>query len=179
MNLEERLQTYLGREPHVDKSAYIAKSAELIGAVTIGPKSSVWPKAVLRGDINSIDIGEGTCIQDGTIIHLADQFGVQIGHYTTVGHACMIHACTIGNECLIGMRAVILDGAVIGDQCIVGAGALVTKGLQVPPGSMVMGMPAKVIRELSQDERNGLRYWADKYVQVAAAHKNTDHEYSY
>jgi carbonic anhydrase/acetyltransferase-like protein (isoleucine patch superfamily) len=171
MELAERLERYLGRDPSIAPDAFVSKSAAIIGDVTLGPKSSVWPMCVLRGDINSIEVGEGTNIQDGTIVHLADDFGVKIGKYVTVGHAAMIHACTIGDECLIGMRATILDGAVIGERSIVGAGALVTKGTVVPPGSMVLGMPAKVVRPLTDEEKNGLRYWAEKYVEEAAVHK--------
>jgi len=171
MDLNERLERYLGKKPEIDDSAFVAKSAVLVGDVTLGPGTSVWPACVLRADINSIEIGEGTNIQDGTIVHLADDFGVKVGKYVTVGHAAMLHACEIGDECLIGMRATILDGAVIGAQCIVGAGALVTKGTIVPPGSMVLGMPAKVVRALSDKEKASLRPWAEKYVHEAAEHK--------
>jgi gamma-carbonic anhydrase len=171
MTLSERLDRYLGKKPEIDPTAFVAKSAVIVGDVTLGPKSSVWPLCVLRADINSIEVGEGSNVQDGTVIHLADNYGVKIGSYTTVGHAAMIHACTIGDECLIGMRATILDGAVIGDHCIVGAGALVTKGMIVPPGSMVLGMPAKVVRPLKKEEIDGLRYWAEKYVEESAEHK--------
>jgi carbonic anhydrase/acetyltransferase-like protein (isoleucine patch superfamily) len=171
MTLSERLDRYLGKKPEIDESAFVAKSAVVVGDVKLGKGVSVWPCVVLRADINSIEVGEGTNIQDGTIVHLADDFGVKIGQYTTVGHAAMIHACTIGDECLIGMRATILDGAVIGDHCIVGAGALVTKNTVVPPGSMVLGAPAKVVRPLKKEEIDGLRYWAEKYVEEAAEHK--------
>ena len=171
MNLEERLSTYLNREPEVHSSAYVAPSAVLIGAVTIGPKASVWPTCVLRGDIETIEIGEGSNVQDGTVVHLADDLSAKVGSYVTIGHMAMIHACTIEDECLIGMKATVLDGAVIGRRSIIGAGALVTKGTVVPPGSMVLGVPGKVVRQLSEEEQAGLRTWAEKYVQVAAAHK--------
>ena len=171
MTLEERFATYLDQTPKIDASAYVAKSAVVYGAVTLGPKSSVWPCCVLRGDINTIEVGEGSNIQDGTVVHLADDFGVKIGKFVTVGHAAMIHACTIEDECLIGMKATVLDGAVIGARSIVGAGAVVTKGMVVPPGSLVLGMPAKVVKTLSAEEQAGLRDWAAKYVQVAAAHQ--------
>ncbi|MGF1530781.1 MAG: gamma carbonic anhydrase family protein [Puniceicoccaceae bacterium] len=169
--LEKRFNSFLNQSPTVPSSAYVAGSAELIGAVHLGEWASVWPKCVLRADIEAISIGEGTNIQDGTIIHLADDYGVEIGSYTTVGHGAMLHACRIGNECLIGMRAIILDGAEIGDQCIVGAGSLVTKGTVVEPGSLVLGSPAKVVRVLSKTERSDLRKWADKYIRVSRAHK--------
>lgn len=170
MSVQERLATYLTQEPEVDPTAYIADSAELIGCVKIGPRASVWPQCVLRGDINSIELGEGSNIQDGTIVHLADDYGVKIGKYTTIGHKAMIHACVIEDECLIGMCATILDGAVIGRGSIVGAGALVTKGMIVPPNSLVVGLPAKVIKTLPEGHNQG-RDLSLKYTEVAQAHK--------
>ena len=171
MTLEERLDTFLTREPEIDSSAYVAASADVMGAVRIGPKASVWHQCVLRGDIESIEIGEGSNVQDGTVIHLADDLGVKVGRYVTIGHAAMIHACTIEDECLIGMKATILDGAVIGRRSIIGAGAVVTKDSIIPPGSLVLGMPGKVIKQLSDEEQADLRHWAEKYVIVAAKHK--------
>lgn len=170
-DLDARLSRHLGQQPKVDPTAYVAPGATLIGDVTLGPRASVWPGCVLRGDINSIVIGEGSNIQDGTVVHLADDYGVVIGKDVTIGHLAMIHACTVEDACLIGMRATILDGAVIGARSIVGAGALVTKGTRVPPGSLVLGMPAKVVRELSAEEQAELLYWAIKYTRVAATHK--------
>ncbi|MGC6424886.1 MAG: gamma carbonic anhydrase family protein [Lentimonas sp.] len=171
MTLEERLENYLNQEPSIDPSAYVAKDAVVIGAVTLGPQSSVWHGCVLRGDIHSIEIGEASNVQDGTIVHLADDYGVKVGDYVTIGHAAMIHACEIGDGCLIGMKATVLDGAVIGAESIVGAGALVTKGTIVPEGSLVLGMPAKVVRPLTPEERKSGRNLAEKYVTVSAAHK--------
>lgn len=171
MTVEERLAKYLDQTPEVDASAYIAKGAVVIGAVTLAENSSVWHNSVLRGDINTIEIGEGSNVQDGTVVHLADDYGVKVGKYVTIGHSAMIHACEIGDECLIGMQATILDGAVIGAQSIVGAGALVTKGTQVPEGSLVLGAPAKVVRSLSEEERSGLKAMAEKYVTVSRGHK--------
>jgi gamma-carbonic anhydrase len=170
MTVQERLSRHLGRKPSIADTAFVAPNATVIGDVTLGPLSSVWYGAVLRGDINSIVIGEGTNIQDGTIVHLADEYGVRIGNYSTVGHAAIIHACEIGNECLIGMGATILDGARIGDRCIVGANALVTQRFVAPPGSMILGAPAKITRALTEQERGSLRSWAEKYVAVSKAH---------
>lgn len=171
MTIDERLKRFLERDPVIDPSAYIAADAVVIGSVEIGPLASVWHACVLRGDIESILIGEGSNVQDGTVVHLADDLPALIGAYTTIGHQAMIHACTIGDECLIGMGATVLDGAVIGDRSVVGAGAVVTKNTKVPPGSMVLGMPAKVVRALSKEEQSGLRAWADRYVAVGAYHK--------
>lgn len=171
MTVEERLATYLDQDPKIDPSAYIAKGAVVIGAVTLAEKSSVWHNCVLRGDINTIEIGEGSNVQDGTVVHLADDYGVKVGKYVTIGHAAMIHACEIGDECLIGMQATVLDGAVIGAQSIIGAGALVTKGTNIPEGSLVLGAPAKVVRPLSEEERAGIKGMAEKYVIVSREHK--------
>ncbi len=171
MTIEERLSTYLDQAPQIDDSAYVAEGAVITGAVTLAENSSVWHNAVLRGDINTIEIGEGSNVQDGTVVHLADDYGVKVGKYVTIGHSAMIHACEIGDECLIGMQATILDGAVVGSQSIVGAGALVTKGTQIPEGSLVLGAPAKVVRPLSEAERAGLKGMAEKYVTVSRGHK--------
>jgi len=171
MTIEERLHYYLNQTPKIDDSVYIASGAVVIGAVTVGAQSSIWHNCVLRGDINRIDIGECSNIQDGSVVHLADDFGVKIGDYVTVGHMAMIHACTIGDECLIGMHSTILDGSEIGEQCIIGARSLITKGTRIPEGSLVYGSPAKVVRSLSKEERNKIRHWADKYVIVSQVHK--------
>lgn len=171
MTVEERLSKFLSKDPQIDPTAYVARGAILLGDVHIGPRASVWHNCVLRGDINSIEIGEGSNVQDGTIVHLADHYGVKVGKYVTIGHAAMIHACTIGDECLIGMQATILDGAEIGAQSIVGAHSLVTNGTKIPPGSLVMGVPAKVVRPLTPEERAKGRHLAEKYVTVSATHK--------
>lgn len=171
MDTQARLDHYLSQTPSVHASAYIATSAELIGAINIGAQSSIWPQCVLRGDINSIKIGKSTNLQDGTLVHLSNDYGVELQDYITVGHGAILHACLIEDECLIGMRATIMDGAVIGKRSLVGAHALVTTGTIIPEGSLVMGAPAKVIRELSTEEQAKLRAWAEKYMLVAAAHK--------
>lgn len=171
MTIDDRLAQYLDQAPVVDETAYVAKGAVVIGAVTLAPNSSVWHGAVLRGDINTIEIGEGSNVQDGTMVHLSDEYGVKVGNYVTIGHAAMIHACEIGDGCLIGMKATILDGAVIGAESIVGAGALVTKGKQFPAGSLVLGSPARLVRALTAEERASGRELAVKYVQVSAGHK--------
>lgn len=171
MTLEARLARHLGCEPQVDPSAYVARDAIVIGDVRIGARASVWHGCVLRGDINSIEVGEESNVQDGTIVHLSDDFGVKIGRGVTIGHAAMVHACTIEDGCLIGMQATILDGAVIGAESIVGANALVTQHTVIPAGSLVLGSPAKVVRPLTAEERTRGRDLAGKYVLVSAAHK--------
>lgn len=170
MKVEERLEKFLQRKPQVSDAAFVAKDARIMGDVRLAKDSSVFYGCVLRGDIESIIIGEGSNVQDGTIIHLADDLPAIVGAYCTIGHGAMVHACTVGDECLIGMRSVVLDGAEIGDQCLIAAGTVVTPRTKIPAGSMVMGMPGKVVRQLSPEERAGLRAWAEKYVHVARAH---------
>lgn len=172
MTLEERLARHLGCEPQVDASAYVARDAVVIGDVRIGPRASVWHGCVLRGDINVIEVGEASNVQDGTIVHLSDDFGVRIGKFVTIGHAAVVHACTIEDGCLIGMHSTVLDGAVVGAESIVGANALVTQGTVIPPGSLALGAPAKVVRALSAEERQRGRDLAEKYVIVSAAHRS-------
>jgi carbonic anhydrase/acetyltransferase-like protein (isoleucine patch superfamily) len=166
--LRVQLETFLRKQPVLGKGVYIARGAVVVGDVTLGDGASVWYNAVLRGDINRIVAGEGTNIQDNCVLHLADQFPCLLGSYVTVGHSAIVHACTIGHECLIGMGAVILDGAELGEQCLVGAKALVTQHSKIPAGSLVLGAPAKVVRALTPEERRGLKPWAEKYVANAA-----------
>jgi carbonic anhydrase/acetyltransferase-like protein (isoleucine patch superfamily) len=170
MTHQERLDRYLSKTPDVGAALFVAPNASVMGDVVLGPSSSVFYGAVLRGDIEEIRVGEGTNIQDNAIVHLADEYGAHIGAWCTVGHAAIVHACTIGDECLIGMGATVLDGARIGARSIVGANSLVPQRFACPPGSMVYGSPAKVIRPLTPEEQAGLRPWAEKYVEVAKAH---------
>ena len=146
----------------------MAAGAVILGDVTLGDYSSVWCNAVLRGDINRVVIGHHTNIQDGAILHLTDDFPCTVGNYVTVGHGAILHACAIGDEVLVGMGSTILDGAVIGEQSLIGARALVTPGTEIPPGSFVLGAPAKIVRQLTSDERANLKSWAEKYVAYAA-----------
>lgn len=166
--LDPQLDRFLRRQPKLGKNVFIAKTATVIGDVTLGAHSSVWYGAVLRGDINRIVVGHHSNIQDNAVLHLADDFSCVLGNWVTVGHGAIVHACKVSDEVLVGMGAVILDGAVIGKQSIVGAKALVTQGAKIPPGSLVLGAPAKVVRKLSKAERAGLKWWAQKYVNNGA-----------
>jgi carbonic anhydrase/acetyltransferase-like protein (isoleucine patch superfamily) len=166
--LEDRLGDFLEKEPALGKGVFIAKGAVVLGDVTLGDYSSVWFNAVLRGDINRIVVGHHTNIQDNAVLHLADELPCVLGNYVTVGHSAVVHACVVGNGVLVGMGSTILDGAVIGEQSIVGAKALVLQGTQIPPGSLALGAPAKVVRELTRQERAGLKDLARKYVRLAA-----------
>ena len=171
-SLQQQLETQLGqflrKTPVLGEGVYIARGAVVLGDVTMGAYSSVWYNAVVRGDINRIVIGHHTNIQDNAVLHLADELPCVLGDWVTVGHSAVVHACTIGSECLIGMGAVVLDGASVGNQCLIGAQALVPPGMEIPDGSMVLGAPAKVVRTLSDRERGNLRHWAEKYVHNAA-----------
>jgi carbonic anhydrase/acetyltransferase-like protein (isoleucine patch superfamily) len=167
-SVNQRLEKYLIQTPTIAEGVYIAKSAVVLGAVTLGKQSSVWYNAVLRGDIHEIVVGRGSNIQDNAVLHLADDFGCYIGNYVTVGHSAVVHACRVGDETLVGMGATILDGVVVGRQCIVGANALVKQGQEIPDGSMAVGNPARVIRKLTAEERAGLKGWATKYVSNAS-----------
>jgi carbonic anhydrase/acetyltransferase-like protein (isoleucine patch superfamily) len=166
--LEKQLDTFLRKQPRLGKDVYLAKTAVVLGDVKIGDQSSVWYGAVLRGDINRIVVGHHSNVQDNAVLHLADDFPCIVGNYVTIGHSAIVHACTIRDEVLVGMGAVVLDGAVVGKQSLIGARALVTQGMKIPPGSLVLGAPAKVVRKLTQAERRELKYWATKYVANAA-----------
>ena len=162
---------FLFVQPQIDPTAYVAAQAVVIGDVRLAARSSVWPTAVLRGDINYIEIGAGSNIQDGCIVHLADDSPTIVGKLVTVGHRAVLHACTVEDECLIGMGATVLDEAIIGRGSIIGAHALVTKGTRIPPGSLVMGTPAKVIRPLHPEEIADIRHWADHYIDLVPIYK--------
>ncbi len=174
MDVNERLARHLRKEPQIASAIWVAANATVVGDVSLGPQSSVFYGAVLRGDIARIVVGEGSNIQDNAVVHLADDLDAVIGRWCTIGHSAIIHACTIEDECLVGMGATILDGAVIGARSLIAAGALVTPRTTIPPGSMVMGSPAKVSRTLTETEQQGLKHWAEKYTQVAKAHRDLE-----
>jgi carbonic anhydrase/acetyltransferase-like protein (isoleucine patch superfamily) len=169
MSLSERLSRYLDTPPTIHPTAFVAPGADVIGDVTLAEESSVWFQAVLRGDINRIVIGPRSNVQDGAVVHLADDYGAFVGELVTVGHKAVLHACTIADEVLVGMGAIILDGAEVGARSIIGAGALVTGGTKIPAGSLVLGSPAKVVRSLSLDDQAGIKVWAEKYVALSRA----------
>jgi carbonic anhydrase/acetyltransferase-like protein (isoleucine patch superfamily) len=166
--LDRQLDVFLRKKPALGQGVYLARTAVVVGDVTLGDYSSVWYNTVLRGDINRIVVGHHTNIQDNSVLHLADDFPFIVGNWVTVGHSAIVHACTVGDEVLVGMGAVILDGTEIGEQSLIGAKALVTQGAKIPPGSLVLGSPAKVVRALTPKERAGLKWWAQKYVDNGA-----------
>ncbi|MBX5484877.1 MAG: gamma carbonic anhydrase family protein [Myxococcaceae bacterium] len=165
-------RTFAGKSPVIPSSCFIEASAQIVGDVTIGEESSVWFNSVIRGDVNPIRIGARTNIQDLTMVHvLSQRFGTAIGDDVTVGHHVVLHGCTIGNRVLVGMGAVVMDGVQGGDDCIIGAGALLTPGTVIPPGSLVVGSPAKVKRPLTDDERAYLVQSARNYVGYAQQYR--------
>jgi carbonic anhydrase/acetyltransferase-like protein (isoleucine patch superfamily) len=159
------LRQYRGTTPRIHPSAFVDDSAQVIGDVEIGEESSVWMCAVLRGDVHWIRVGRRTNIQDGAIVHgMNGTHPTAIGDNVTVGHGAVLHGCTIENDCLIGMGAILLNGAQVGAGSIVAAGTLVVEGMKVPPKSLVMGSPGKVKRLLTQAEIADIRTYADRYV---------------
>lgn len=161
---------FAGSLPIVDDTAWIAPNATLIGRVSISPLASVFYGAVLRGDTNSIVLGARSNLQDNVVVHGDEGFGTVIGEGVSVGHGAVLHGCTIGNDTLIGMNATVLNGAVIGTGCLIAAGAVILEGTVIPPGSLVAGVPGKVRRELTDDERAHVRENATGYLRLAAGH---------
>jgi carbonic anhydrase/acetyltransferase-like protein (isoleucine patch superfamily) len=152
-------------------TAWVASNATVVGSVTIGPESSVWYTSVLRGDGDSVWIGARTNLQDGTVIHTDPGFPVRLGNRVSVGHRAVLHGCTVADDVLIGMSAVLMNGVQIGEGSLIGAGALLPEGMNVPPRSVVLGMPAKIRREVSADESNYIRRASSLYVDLATLHR--------
>jgi len=157
--------------PRLAPDAWVADSATVLGRVALGAQSSVWYGAVIRGDNDWIEIGEQTNIQDNSVLHTDDGVPLALGRGVTVGHQVMLHGCTVGDHSLIGIQSVILNGARIGRHCIVGAGALVTEGKEFPDGVLIVGSPARVVRELSAEQIERLKASADLYVRNAERHR--------
>ena len=169
--LATALQSFQNHAPQLAAGVYVHHSASVIGHVNLGDNVSVWPCAVIRGDINFIRIGAGSNIQDGAVLHVNhaseyDKLGspLIIGDHVTIGHNVILHGCTVGNKCLIGMGSILMDGVQIGDQSIIGAGSLVTEGKIFPPRSLIVGRPAKFVRVLTETEILFLDQSADNYL---------------
>jgi carbonic anhydrase/acetyltransferase-like protein (isoleucine patch superfamily) len=150
--------------PHIASSAWVADSAQVIGNVELAEDASVWFGCVLRGDGERLSIGRGSNVQDGCVVHADPGFPVTLGENVSIGHQVMLHGCTVGDGSLIGIQSVVLNGAKIGKNCLVGAGSLVTEGKEFPDGSMIMGSPAKVVRQLTPEQIEGLQRSAKHYV---------------
>ena len=158
-------------QPSIHASAWVADSAQVMGDVTLAEGSSVWFGVVARGDTASISIGKGSNIQDGSVLHADESMPLVIGENVTVGHQVMLHGCTIGDGSLIGIQAVVLNGAKIGKNCLVGAGALVTEGKEFPDGCMILGSPAKAVKQLTDAQIEGLKMSAQHYMDNARRYK--------
>ena len=169
------IRPYRGVVPKIAPSAYIDRSAQVIGDVEIGERSSVWPNVTIRGDTNAIRIGDETSIQDNSVLHCdPGPFALIIGSRVTVGHQAMLHGCTVEDECLIGIGAIVLNGARIGTGSVIAAGAVVAEGADIPEASMVMGVPGKVKRRISSEERDRFRLNAQHYVEAASVYKREE-----
>jgi carbonic anhydrase/acetyltransferase-like protein (isoleucine patch superfamily) len=158
----------------VDPSVYMAPRSIVTGNVTVEKDCGIWYNAVIRGDLEPVTIGERTNIQDNCVVHVATGFPVSIGSGVTIGHAAIIHGCSIGDDSLIGMGAIVMNGATIGKNCLIGAGALVTQGMDVPDGSMAFGSPAKVVRKLSEEQIKSIKDNAEEYVMLARKEKESE-----
>ncbi|MBM3811777.1 MAG: gamma carbonic anhydrase family protein [Acidimicrobiia bacterium] len=166
------IRSFRGAVPRIAASAYVDPSAQVIGNVTIGERASIWPNATLRGDMNQITIGEESNIQDNSVLHVdAPDYPLMIGNRVTAGHNVVLHGCTIEDDALIGIGAIILNGARIGAGSIIAAGTLVVEGAEIPPGSMVMGVPGKIRREVTEEERERFRANTQRYVQLAQRYR--------
>ncbi len=167
------IRPFRNHDPECGDRVYVDPAATVIGRVRLGDDVSVWPGAVLRGDVNFIEVGSGTNIQDGAICHVTHDgpytpggFPLRVGRDVTVGHGAVLHACTIGDRCLVGMNAVILDGAVVGDEVMIAAGALVSPGKELEPGTLYRGSPARPARALTDEEIAMLAYSANHYIRL-------------
>ena len=166
------IAAYAGRTPRIDPTAFVVEAATVIGDVVIGPESSIWFGAVIRGDIESIRIGARSNVQDNATLHVVGgKFGTTLGDGVTVGHAALVHGCVVEDGALVGMGAIVLDGAVIGAESLVGAGALVAPGTRIPPRSLVLGSPARVLRPVNADELERMRSSAANYVGYARQYR--------
>ncbi|MCK1819029.1 gamma carbonic anhydrase family protein [Streptomyces sp. XM83C] len=160
-----------GREPKIDEDTFVAPTASVIGEVTLAAGASVWYGAVLRGDVERISVGAASNVQDNCTLHADPGFPVTVGERVSIGHNAVLHGATVEDDCLIGMGSTVLNGAVIGAGSLVAAQALVPQGMVVPPGSLVAGVPAKVRRELTEEERQGITLNGTMYAELGRAHR--------
>ncbi len=163
--------TYRGIGPVIHPSAYVAPGADIIGNVRLAKDASVWFGCVLRGDVNRIDIGEATNIQDGSILHVDDDRPCLIAHHVHVGHHANLHGCRVATGAMIGIGAIVLSGAHVGTEAIVGAGSVVLEGTRIPPRSLAVGAPARVVRKLTARDIGYIRRWVAKYVRLARTYR--------
>lgn len=167
------IKTIMGKTPVIHESCFIAENAAIIGDVIIGENSNIWYSAVIRSEDQPTVIGKNTNIQENSTIHIDHEFATTIGDDVTIGHNCIIHGCTVGNNVLVGMGSTILNGAEIGENTIIGAGSLVTQNKKIPSGVLCMGVPAKVVRELTEEEIESIKISAKHYVHLGEIHKES------
>jgi carbonic anhydrase/acetyltransferase-like protein (isoleucine patch superfamily) len=160
------IQNYQNQKPQIGKNVRVHDKAVVIGQVTLGDDVSLWPGAVLRGDMAAIQVGNRTNIQDNSVFHTDTNYPAIIGEDCIVGHQACVHACTVGNRCLIGIQSVILTGAQVGDECIIGAGAVVLENAKIPPRSLVVGVPGKVMRQITDEEVKGILHGVQEYLHL-------------
>jgi carbonic anhydrase/acetyltransferase-like protein (isoleucine patch superfamily) len=166
------IESFGARQPRVHPQAFVVDTAVVLGDVELGAEASVWFHAVVRGDMEPIRIGAQSNVQDNAVLHVVGgKYGTYVGDRVTIGHGAVVHGCTVGHDCLIGMGAIVLDGAEIGDESLVGAGALVTPGTKIPPRSLVLGSPAKRIREVTGEEIERIRRSGRNYLDLVAEYR--------
>lgn len=164
------IDPYHDKTPNVNAASFVAPSSSIIGDVRLGEGASVWFNAVLRADVGPVEIGARSNVQDGCVMHVPWGGSIVVGDDVTIGHRAVVHGCTIGDRVLVGMGSIIMDDVNVGDDCIIGAGAVVTSGTKIPSRSMVLGVPAKVVRELTEDEVASLRSSAENYMELAKSY---------
>ena len=167
------IYTLEDRRVRVEGRIFIADTATVIGSVTLKNDSSIWWGAVVRGDYDEVVIGERSNVQDNAVVHMDEDFPVTIGNQVTIGHKAVLHGCTIGNNSLIGINSVVMNGAVIGNNCLIGSNALITEGKEIPDGSLVVGSPGKVIRELTEEQILEITDFSDRYVRNSARYRDS------
>jgi carbonic anhydrase/acetyltransferase-like protein (isoleucine patch superfamily) len=166
------IRPFGGKVPRLADGVFVAPSADVIGDVVIGERSTIWYGAVLRGDVESIRVGADTSIQDNTVIHVdSSGFATVVGDRVTVGHSVVLHGCAVGDDALIGIGAIVLNGAEVGQGAMIGAGSLVTPGTKVPPGMLALGSPARVKRPLTEEEKRHIRLGVERYVKLGREHR--------
>lgn len=169
------IRTFDGHTPEVHPTAFVHERAEVIGKVRLGPRVSVWPGAVLRGDIEEISLGEGSNVQDNAVIHTDHGIPTRVGAGVTIGHGAILHGCTVGDNALVGMGSILLNGSVLEGECLLGAGALLAPGAKIPKGHLALGSPARSVRPLKPEEVDAIRKNGQHYLDYADRHRASSH----